>query len=244
MISLQTAPAPDRRTAAAAITRGLLVSCSLGLVVALLGCTTFWDQTRERERIFALENARTQTGRGQCAQALASLDRAQARLDLGLYARESTLARVRCYEKLGMNELASAHRRLAEDFYSEEPLALPEPDGSSIFRVKTVSDGGFSRPPSWLKIPAPRYSPYAQRSDIVGRVVVSFELAGNDRPRKIRILEMPHPLLASWTIEAIASAEPKKKKDTATLMPGGRYVTTFVFEWRWAQEEQESEFDS
>jgi len=228
-------------TSRARVALGLAALCGL---LTQIGCTTFWDATRERERIFALEKARTETGRGQCVQALASLDRAQARLDLGLYARESTLARVRCYEKLGMDELAAAHRRLADDFYTDEPMALPKADGSSVFRVKTVPASGFSRPPSWLKFPAPRYSAYAQRSDIVGRVVVSFELAGNDRPRKIRILEMPHPLLATWTIEAIASAEPKKKEGTATLMPGGRYVTTFVYEWRWAQEEQESEFDS
>lgn len=234
----------SRRNHAALRPRIVFGLVALCVLVAQIGCTTFWERTRERERIFALEKARTATGRGQCAQALASLDRAQARLDLGLYSRESTLARVRCYEKLGMDELASAHRRLANDFYTDEPMALPAADGSSIFRVKTVPDVGFTRPPSWLKFPAPRYSPYAQRSDIVGRVVVSFELAGNDRPRKIRVLEMPHPLLATWTIEAIASAEPKKKEGTATLMPGGRYVTTFVFEWRWAQEEQESEFDS
>ncbi len=240
----QLARVRSRRGLASARSRLVFGLVALCVLVAQIGCTTFWDRTRERERIFALEKARTQTGRGQCAQALASLDRAQARLDLGLYARESTLARVRCYEKLGLDELASAHRRLADDFYTEEPMALPNADGSSVFRVKTVPAGGFSRPPSWLKFPAPRYSQYAQRSDIVGRVVVSFELAGNDRPRKIRILEMPHPLLATWTIEAIASAEPKKKEGTATLMPGGRYVTTFVFEWRWAEEQQESEFDS
>lgn len=213
------------------------------LVLAQVGCKTFWDGNRERERIFALNKARTQTGRGQCEPALASLDRAQARIDLGPYARESTIARVRCYEKLGLDEFASAHRRLTTDFYTEEPMAFPDPDGSSIFRVKTVPTAGFERPPSWLRFPAPRYSPHAQRSKIVGRVVIAFELAGDDRPKKIRVLEMSHPLLATWAIESIASAEPKKK-DKAPLMPGGRYVTTFVFEWRWAKESQEEEFDS
>lgn len=223
-----------------------LIRLTLILLLALsqVSCSTFWDRNREMERMFSLNNARTQTGRGQCAAGLASLDRAQARIDLGAYARESTLARARCYEKLGQHELAAAHRRLATDFYTEEPMAFPDPDGSSIFRVKTLSGSGYERPPSWLKFSAPRYSPYAQRSKIVGRVVVAFELAGNDKPRKIRVLEMPHPLLATWAIEAIAAAEAKKKEGTTTLMPGGRYVTTFVFEWRWAKEEQESEFDS
>jgi len=220
-----------------------LTTLVLLLVMGSLGCQSFWEGTRERERLFALENARTQTGRGQCQAALASLDRAQARLDLGLYSRESTIARARCYDRLGLTELATAHRRLATDFYTDEPMALPAADGSSIFRVKKIAPGSFSRPPSWLKMPPPRYSPYAQRSKIVGRVVVSFELAGNDTPRKIRVLEMPHPLLATWAIESISLGEPKKKQG-APLMPGGRYVTTFLFEWRWAKEEPEAAFDS
>jgi len=232
-------PQPDTRFSNAF--RTALVVC---LALLQAGCASFWDANRERERIFALNNARTQTGRGQCEEALASLDRSQARIDLGPYARESTLARIRCYEKLGLVEFASAHRRMITDFYTDEPMAFPDPDGSSIFRVKTISDRGYERPPSWLAFPAPRYSPYAQRSKIVGRVVVAFELAGNNTPRKIRVLEMTHPLLATWTIESIASGRPKKKNGTTVLMPGGRYVTTFVFEWRWAKEAQEEEFDS
>ncbi len=203
-----------------------------------------WDRVRENEREFAMEAARTQTGRGQCREALSSIDRAQARLDLGLYARESTLARARCYEKLGQDALATAHRRLLTDFYTDEPMALPEADGSSVFRVKSIPSGGFDRPPAWLKIPPPRYTPYAQRSKIVGRIVISFELAKNDRPKRIRVLEMSHPLLATWAIEAIAASEPKKKDDTPNLMPGGRYVTTFLFEWRWAKEVPQNELDS
>lgn len=235
-----TSPRASRARARHAATIALLALIVLGQA----GCRTIWDRVRERERMFALETARTQTGRGQCARGLASIDRAQARLDLGAYARESTVARVRCYEKLGFSELAQAHRRLVTDFYTDEPMAYPEADGSSVFRVKTVPASGFERPPSWLKVPAPRYSPYSQRSKIVGRVVVSFELAGNDRARKIRVLEMPHPLLATWAIEAIAAAEPKKKEGSPTVMPGGRYVTTFVFQWRWAKEAPEEELDS
>ena len=210
-----------------------------------IGCGGIWNHVRERERVFAQESARTQTARGQCAAGLASLDRAQARLDLGLYSREATIARIRCYEKLGLGELAAAHRRLISDFYTSEPMALPAADGSSIFRVKSVPPGGFERPPKWLQFMAPRYSPYAQRSKLVGRVVVSFEIAGNDRPRKIRVLEMPHPLLATWAIEAVTQGEPKKKEGDPALMPGGTYVATFVFEWRWAKEvDQDHEFDS
>jgi len=219
-----------------------LVALTLG--ASLVSCATMWERVREQERLFALDAARTQTGRGQCPNGLRSLDRAQARIDLGAYSRESTVARARCYEKLGLTEFAAAHRRMVDDFYTDQPMAYPAPDGASVFRVKTVPAGGFSRPPSWLKMPAPRYTPYAQRSKIVGRVVVSFELAGNDKPRKIRVLEMPHPLLATWAIEAVASAQPKKKDGTPDLMPGGRYVTTFLFEWRWAKEAPTEPLDS
>ncbi len=237
-----TAPTPDNHSVGP-IPRSIQIALILFFALTQAGCSTFWEATRERERIFALENARTQTGRGQCDAALDSLDRAQARMDIGRYARESTLARVRCYKKLGLVEIAAAHRRLATDFYSDEPMALPNADGTSIFRVRTFRAGAFSRPPTWLEFPLPRFSPYAQRSKIVGRVVISFEIGGNDKPTKIRVLEMPHPLLATWTIEAIASGQPKKK-EAAALMPGSRYVTTFVFEWRWAKEAPEEEFDS
>lgn len=222
---------------------GLLLACT-AIAASVMGCTSMWNRLRERERIGALNKGRVQTGRGQCGPGLASIDRAQARLDLGLYARESTAARTRCYEKLGMAELAAAHRRLTVDFYTNEPMAFPEADGSSIFRVETLMAERYERPPGWLKIPAPRYSPYAQRSKIVGRVVISFELASNHRPKKIRVLEMPHPLLATWAIEAIASAEPSKRKTPTVVMPGGRYVTTFVFEWRWAEPQQVDELES
>lgn len=224
----------------------LLVGLLLFTTVASLGCQSMWDRHRENERLFSLDAARTHTQRGQCTRALGELDRAQSRIDLGGYSVESTLARVRCYEKLGMTELATAHRRLVTDFYTEEPMAYPDPDGSSIFRVRTIAKGGYDRPPSWLEIAAPRYPEAARRSKIIGRVVVAFELAGNDRPREIRVLEMPHPLLASMAIEAIAQAKPKKKKkkNLPELMPGGRFVTTFIFEYRWAKEQPEEELDS
>lgn len=215
-----------------------------GVVLGGIGCQSMWDRHRESERMFALDNARTHTQRGQCAKALSELDRAQARIDLGPYARESTRARARCYDKLELNEMAAAHRRMIQDFYTEEPLAYPEADGSSIFRVRSVPSGGFDRPPSWLKIAAPRYPEYARRSKITGRVVVSFELAGNDTPRAIRVLEMPHPLLATLAIEAIAQAKPRKKAGAPELMPGGRFVTTFAFEYRWAKEVPQEDLDS
>jgi hypothetical protein len=191
-----------------------------------------WQKVRERERMFALEAARNQTQRGQCGSGLDSLDRAQAKLDLGAYARESTLARARCYEKLEFSQLAKSHRTLFSDFYTIEPMAFPDADGSSVFRVQSLHSSGYQPPPSWLQIPQPRYSPYAQRSRIVGRVVIAFELQSKGEPNNIRVLEMPHPLLATWAIEAVTQA--KTKSDVNIVqMPGDHYVTTFIFETRW-----------
>lgn len=211
------------------------------LLIAQTGCQSLWNRVRERERLYSLESARVQMQRGQCAEGLGSLDRAEARLDLGVYAREAVSARIRCYEKLGAQEMATAHRRLLTDFYTDEPMALPAADGTSVFRAPNVNPDNYQAPPSWLKIERPRYSPYAQRSKIIGRVVLSFELARNGTARKVRVLEMPHPLLASWAIESVVSAGKKRQKDgkQVTVIPGGRYITTFVFEWRWADDDSE-----
>jgi hypothetical protein len=114
-------------------------------------------------------------------------------------------------------------------------MAIPEPDGSSVFRVANVTFDGFNRPPSGLRIAAPRYSAYARRSGIIGRVVISFDLASDGRPRKIRVVEMPHPLLATWAIEAVAQAN-FRKNEKPLLAPGEHYVSLFNFKWHWARE--------
>jgi hypothetical protein len=213
------------------------------LVIALItlisqsGCRKMWQQVREGERTSALESARDQARRGECEAALISLDRAQASLNIGVYARESTVTRARCYKELGRTELAAAHRRLLTDFYENEPMAIPEPDGSSVFRVANVTFDGFNRPPSGLRIPAPRYNAYARRSGIIGRVVLSFDLASDGRPRMIRVVEMPHPLLASWAIEAVAQAS-FRKNQKPLLAPGEHYLSLFDFEWHWAREKE------
>jgi len=230
-------PRRTRRRGAVALL-GLLIL----FLVAQLSCHSMWQKVRERERIFALEAADNQIQRGQCRSALDSLERAQARLDLGAYARESTLARAHCYEKLEFSQLAKSHRTLFSDFYTTEPMAFPDADGSSMFRVQSLHSGGYQRPPSWLEIPLPRYSPYAQRSRIVGRVVIAFELQSSGEPYNIRVLEMPHPLLATWAIEAVTQAKTRSGA-SIVLKPGGHYVTTFAFESRWvtrADGEQDS----
>ena len=154
------------------------------------------------------------------------------------FAIEAIQLRIRCYEKLGLPELRAAHRRLLEDYYAEEPMAFPASDGSSVFRVQSGSPTRFDRAPSWLAITRPRYTPYAQRSKIIGRVVATFGLANNGKTTRIRILEMPHPLLASWAIEAIAQAKPKRgmKGQVPVIESSRDFVATFNFEWRWASE--------
>lgn len=219
----------------------VLVAFVALLALSSSGCGSMWDRVRENERGFALENARTEAKRGQCLEALDSLDRAESIMAIDRFALEATQIRIRCYEKLGLMEQQSAHRRLLDDFYSEEPMAFPAADGSSVFRVDENAPTRFDRAPSWLKIERPRYTPYAQRSKIVGRVVIAFSLAANGRTTRIRILEMPHPLLAAWAIEAIAEAKPKRKGQIPVIESDRFYVTTFNFEWRWADEGAELE---
>jgi hypothetical protein len=216
-----------------AVTRvvGLIV---LGLAAfGVLACTGMGNRLRERERLFAVEMARTQTERGQCAEALTSLDRAQARLDLGLYARESIRARVKCYSKLGLDELARGHRRLLEDFYSVESRTLSDDGGSPVFRARDIDPALLEPVPSILRIEKPRISPSASRSRLVGRVVVAFALGIDGQPTDLRVLEMSHPLLATWAMEAVAGSKVAKSADRSVLIPGRRYVTTFAFESHW-----------
>ncbi len=216
--------------------RLVLVTLALLAALALSGCAGMWDAVRENERGFALDNARNRSKRGECVEALESLDRAQAIMSIGRFAIEATQIRIRCYERLGLPELEAAHRRLLQDFYTEEPMAFPAADGSSVFRASGNIPSQFDRPPSWLKIERPRYTPYAQRSKIVGRVVVQFGLGAGGTTNGIRVLEMTHPLLASWAIEAIAQAKPKRKDQVPVIESDRNYVTTFNFEWRWANE--------
>ena len=209
------------------------------LLVTSSACNLMWRRVSELERIYALESARREIQSGQCAAALESLDRAEAIMDIGIFAREALEARTRCYEKLGLQELAATHRRLLSDFYTKEPMAFPAEDGSSVFRVSSAAVGKYELPPGWLKVESPRYNEHARRAKIVGRVVVAFNLATNGRPRRIRVLEMPHPLLATWAIEAIARSKPKEKKQPV-ILTGVRYVASFNFEWRWAKAKAKS----
>lgn len=199
------------------------------------GCSSMWQAVRERERAFAAESARDYALAGKCEPALQSLDRAQASLNLGPFAQESTAIRARCYKKLGLVKLASAHRRLLRDFYVKEPIPALGPDESPVLRVADVDLEDHSPSPSSLKITPPRYNNFARRSGIVGRVVIAFDLSEDGTPTKIRVLEMPHTLLATWAIEAIVESRIRKKA-RPWVAPGEHYLTVLSFTSHWARQ--------
>jgi len=216
------------------ISKGALALLAL-LLLAGSGCAPMWGKLRENQRLYAVDSARNHAKRGDCGATLAALDRAEARLDIGSFGREATAMRKRCYEQLERLSVSRAHQRLLDDFYTSKNPAYPNADGTSIFRVRQLPHADFERPPSAIKIEPPRYSEYAKRSKIVGRVVIAFELSKQDRPRAIQVLEMPHPLLASWAIEAVARSGRDGKAKQAFLPPGGHYLVTFAFEYRFAK---------
>jgi hypothetical protein len=210
--------------------------------VAPIGCTSMWQAVRKREYAYSVESARGYARAGKCEPALKSLDRAQASLNLGPFARESTAIRARCYEKLGLEELASAHRRLLTDFYVGEPISAPGPDELPVFRVADVNLDDHSPAPSSLKITPPRYNSFAGRSGLVGRVVIAFDISEDGKPTNVRVLEMPHTLLATWAIEAIVESRIRKKA-RPWVAPAEHYLTVLSFTWRWAKQ-TEAEEDS
>jgi len=211
------------------------------LAILASACAPMWRQLRESERRGAVERARSYAKRGDCAETLVALDHAESSLDIGRFAEEATQMRVICYERLGQNAIAHAHRRLFEEFYERPDPAYPTGLGDDVFRVKTVPDANILPVPSGYIIPPPNYSEFARRSHIVGRVVVSFEIASDDTPKAIRILEMPHPLLATWAIEAVAQGRRKNLGKGPPFIPEQRYITTFAFAYHWAKSGQSVE---
>ena len=80
-----------------------------------------------------------------------------------------------------------------------------------------------------LELGEPRYSMSADRSQLSGRVLVRFWVGERGEIRDIRVLEMPHPLLASWAIEAVAKSKMEKGHDAE--LPRA-VMTRFVFQTR------------
>jgi hypothetical protein len=210
-----------------------LVLCVLFLSVGL-GCAPLWKAMRESERTSAIESARIYSSRGKCQSAIHSLDRAMARLDIGAYGEEATGIRLRCYQSLGRVQAARAHKRLLEDFYGQISPAYPAADGCSVFRVAQIPNVEYQKLSSALKLVAPSYTEHARRSYIAGRVVVSFQLTQKGLPRSIRVLEMTHPLLASWAIEAVERIVPDERYKDALQLPESHYLAKFDFSSHWA----------
>jgi hypothetical protein len=165
-----------------------------------------WAQVRERDRKSAEKTAQRFAERGQCAQAIASAESAQEAPELGDFAAKSTWIKARCLDALGQREQALAHWRLLADFYSDSPWAgeIP-PKVREAISIRAASDAVAA--PSDLRLPRARYSRGAERSHLIGTVVVGFTLDRTGATRQIRVLENPHPLLSSWAIEAIARAQ-------------------------------------
>ncbi len=210
---------------------------ALAVVLSLsVGCAGMWKRVRENERTNAVSNSRTFSKNGRCSRALASLDRAEAKLEIGPFGQEATVLRIRCYERQERWAVARAHQRLLEDFYAQDNPSYPVADGSSVFRVSKLPKIDFEKPPEALEMKSPVYSEPARRSYITGRVVISFKLGVDNRAKAIRVLEMPHPLLATWAIEAIERTEKKRKFRDTLLAPGGHYIATYSFQYRWAEE--------
>lgn len=207
------------------------VGAGLALVTVLAGCGSFWAGVRERERRFALENAETRVQRGDCGGAMSSLERAQATADLGGYGAQSTLTKAECLDRLRRYEQSRAHYRLLRDFY---PDFRPERIAQEFSEGDEFHELGLGEAPALGTLPAlelgePRYSMSADRSQLSGRVLIRFWVGEKGEIRDIRVLEMPHPLLASWAIEAVASSKMEKGHDAK--LPRA-VMTRFVFQTR------------
>jgi outer membrane biosynthesis protein TonB len=178
----------------------------LCVAASLAGCGRMWAGIRERDRKSAEKTSQRLAERGQCARAIASAESAQAAKELGDFAAKSTWLKARCLDALAMHEQSLAHWRLLADFYSDSPWA--EKISPSLREaIATRPSSPLVAAPSDLNVPKARYSRSAERSHLIGAVVVEFTLDRAGASRQIRVLENPHPLLSSWAIEAIAQAE-------------------------------------
>jgi hypothetical protein len=207
-----------------------LVACVL-LAALASGCTSFWASIREQERGHAAKNAEMRIARGDCRGAMRSLERAQASAELGSYATESTLTKAQCLDRIGEREQSRAHYRLLRDFY---PAFRPERIAKEFGEKDESLELALGEAPALgglhaLDLGEPRYSPSADRSQLGGPVLVRFWVAEDGSIRDVRVLEMPHPLLASWAIEAVVKS--KLEKGAFVELPRA-VVTRFVFQTR------------
>ena len=201
-----------------------------------MGCASFWDGVREDERDRAQAQANRYFKEDRCELVLAKLDRAESADDPGRYAAVATYQRAVCLSKLGRNTEARAHYLMLADFYPDDSLtrrALAGLGGSAP--ALDLSEARATVPSlltsSGIEIPAPRYTQTAERSKLVGSVIALFTVGPKGEVSEIRVIDMSHPLLASWSIEAVARA--KLKKGTWGLSLPMKTVTHLVFSSHW-----------
>jgi len=194
-----------------------------------------WASIRERDRRSAEKTTQRLAERGQCARAIASAESAQAARELGGFAARSTWIKARCLDALAQREQGLAHWRLLADFYSDSPWAgkIP-PDARESIAIRPASP--LVAVPGDLKLPKARYSESAERSHLIGTVVVDFTLDRRGTTRQIRVLENPHPLLSSWAIEAVARAKLASDSRPRADLPI-RSAVSMRFSSHWAETE-------
>ena len=211
------------------------------LLLALLfffsaGCGSFWASVRDGERSRSEKKANTYFKDGRCQRALKQLDRAEAEKELGSYGAQGTYQRAVCLDNLGHEESARANYLMVVDFYPKsrmKELALQKLGGAEeIQTLSQIRDEASSLAVlRQIQIPSPRYSEAAERSGVVGDVIVMFTMNADQEVSDIRVVHMDHPLLASWSIEAVSNAT---LHEGATLPnPPARTLSRLVFTSFW-----------
>ena len=226
-------------------TRALSTSWLIVAVIAVfsVGCASFWTSVREGERTRAAKKANNYFKDGRCDRVLVQLDRAEAALKLGEYGAHATYQRAVCLENLGQTVAARANYWMVVDFYPESPmrpLALEKlgrygnPEPLSQLKEEFSSLNVYPE----IEIPSPRYSEAAERSAVVGSCFLVFTMAADQKTSDIRVVQMDHPLLASWAIEAVSAATIHEDVTPPDLPV--KTVTKMVFSSFWHGDSQEA----
>lgn len=220
--------------------------CVFLLVLVLCvstGCGSFWASVREGERNRSEKQANSYFKAGRCERALEQLDRSEAAQDLGSYGADATYQRAVCLEKLGHKEAARANYLMVVDFYPEsrvKSLALGKLGRSKVRGEFSKDQAGLSPAPlpSQVEVPNSRYSEAAERSGLVGDTVLVFTLEADQSVSGIRVVEMGHPLLASWAIESVSQVT--LRESAAPLSLPMQTVTRIIFSSHWHGDGEEA----
>ena len=195
------------------------------------GCTSMWDSVRESQRRSSVRLSRELVERGQCVRAVETIERAQSSAALGRFEAESVWLRARCLSRLGLSQQALAHWRLLAESYPESPYVRRIPaETRAQLGVRTEIRAPSS--PEAFEAPRPRYERGAQQAKLVGSVWLEFEIDQEGRVAGIRVIETPHPLLASFAVESLSQG---KWVDRDQPVRPGRYGAKYRFEHLWAQ---------